>query len=406
MGRIKLQRVKPLPKPHVSQPPETEPPATPSPETGASVPRARLQRWLFVIVAMVALTGSASAWIALRDGARASPTASPSSSPPTTVAHLLALSANDLSSLDLARMNLVCAAGLRGSETLDVEASLRQLNMWAARVATETERYWYQFVEKPEDFNHSEGYFRMLMMITVLQQDLGVHYNLERVDSPDFSNAQDVFISGMIGSTNGGTCSSMPMLYTAVARRLGYPVFIVKAKEHLFCRWDGAWGGTVDRFNIEGAGRGMNSFPDEHYHTWPHPITSEEIQRGFYLRSLNPSETLAMCLAARAYVLEDNGDISAACVMYAEAAKRDTRDQGYPLLASRALRHSKSKVARLPFIPPPDGEPQDLMDFNRRNMERATKNFFPDRPQVPGQILTTDKAAPQPYQPPVPGLDR
>lgn len=168
-----------------------------------------------------------------------------------------------------------------------------------------------------------------------------------------------------------------------MADRLGYPVFIVKAKEHLFCRWDGAWRGTSDRFNIEGAGRGMKSYPDNHHRKWPRPISAAEVERGEYLRSLDPSETLAMCLAARAYVLEDNGEINAACAMYAEAAKRDAKDAMYPLLASRAEKHTKPKVARLPFQPPLDGDPQSINDFNRRNQERAAAAFPP--PPMPGQ---------------------
>jgi len=325
--------------------------------------------------------------------------------PSATLEELLTLTPAELSSVDIARMNLVCAFGLRGSEKLDVNASLRQLDAWASQVAAETERYFYQFAEKPEDFNHSEGYFRILMMITVLQQDLGVQYNMARVSNPDFSNAQDVFISGMIGSDNGGTCSSMPMLYTAIARRLGYPVFIVKAKEHLFCRWDGAWRGKPDRFNIEGAGRGMNAYPDDYYRTWPHPILQTEVDRGEYLRSLNPAETFAMCLAARAYVLEDNGDIPGASAMYAEAAKNDPRDAMYPQLASRAARHAKPKVARLPFVPPVDGDPRTLMDFNRRNQERALTTLPTGVQQPAAPIPQPGVIGSEPWAP-TPRLDR
>lgn len=387
MGRIKPQRVKPLPKPSPVATPGTDTPVAPAHRSAA--------RWLVAGAASLLLAASgALVWhLSSADtGQPVTPAIAPapvaaSVKVPATVDNLLAMKPAELAGVDLGRMNLVCARGLRGSEKLDVDASLRQIDAWAARVRSETDRFFYQFVEKPEDFNRSEGYFRILMMITVLQQDLGVHYNMARVNSPDFSNAQDVFIHGMIGSDNGGTCSSMPMLYTAIARRLGYPVFIVKAKEHLFCRWDGAWQGKADRFNIEGAGKGMNTFPDEHYRTWPHPISAAEVERSEYLRSLDPSETLAMCLAARAYVLEDNGDIKAACAMYAEAAKRDTKDAMYPLLASRAEKHAKPKVARLPFQPPLDGDPQSIMDFNRRNQERAASAFpQPVQPvALPGQ---------------------
>lgn len=343
-------------------------------------------RWIITSIAVLLLAVlGAVIWYLAPDAPKTTAPPALIANPPKvpgTVADLLAMAPSELTSLDIGRMNLVCAQELRGSEKLDVNASLRQLDSWAERVNAETNRFIYQFTGKPEDYKNSEGYFRIMMMITVLQQDLGVHYNMARVNSPDFSKSQDVFIHGMIGSDNGGTCSSMPILYAAIARRLGYPVFIVKAKEHLFCRWDGVWRGKSDRFNIEGAGQGMNSFPDDHYRTWPHPITPAEVERGEYLKSLDPSETLAMCLAARAYVLEDNSDITAASAMYAEAAKRDAKDAMYSRLASRSEKHTKPKAARLPFQPPLDGDPQSIMNFNQRNQKKAA---LPAPPQLAEQ---------------------
>jgi len=299
---------------------------------------------------------------------------------PASVADLLALAPDDAAGLDLARTNLLCAVGLRGSESLQVEAALALLDTWVLRIRSETDRYLFQFIEKPQDYQNSEAYYRVLMMVTVLQQDLGVHYNMARVNDPDFTNAQDVLIGGMLGSANGGTCSSMPVLYTAVARRLGYPVKLVKGKEHLLCRWDGPWRGKQERFNIEGAGRGMNNFPDEHYRKWPHPISQAEVDRGAYLRSLLPAEDLAVCLASRAYVLEANGDIVGAGKLYARAAELDPRDDMLPRLASQAIRHTIPKRVRPAFAPPADGDPMALNAWNQAQQAR----LMPPGPQ-PGQ---------------------
>jgi hypothetical protein len=49
-----------------------------------------------------------------------------------------------------------------------------------------------------------------------------------------------------LGQRRMGTCSSMPVLYVTLGRRLGYPVKLVTAKAHLFVRWEQ----TGERFNL------------------------------------------------------------------------------------------------------------------------------------------------------------
>lgn len=191
------------------------------------------------------------------------------------------MSEEELAKQDIALLNLRSAEGLPGSENLDVSNTLHELAGWANRVRVETDRNFHQFIKKPGEFQNSEAYFRMLLLVTVLQQDDGVHYNTARVKDVDFTKSEDLFIHGMIGSKNGGTCVSMPALYTAVARRLGYPVFLVNAKEHVFCRWDG----RGERLNFEGTNQGMNSFEDKHYMSWPHPISQDEVEHGHCSRN-------------------------------------------------------------------------------------------------------------------------
>lgn len=84
-------------------------------------------------------------------------------------------------------------------------------------------------------------------MVTVLQRNLGVEYNPESMTGPaDCTDSRSLFLHGLL-ETGQGTCLSMPVLYVAIARRLGYPVFLVGAKQHLFARWEG----DGERFNIE-----------------------------------------------------------------------------------------------------------------------------------------------------------
>src|SRR5262249_46571614 len=142
-----------------------------------------------------------------------------------------------------------------------------------------------------DHYHGSEAKFRAEMLVQVLQEDFGVHYDMERVEHVDFRNSKDLFIHGMLQGSNGGTCVSMPVLYAAIARRLGYPVKLVEAKSHLFCRWEGCGpDGKDERFNFDGAGSGFSILDDSYYRSWPKPISDDEITRGEYLKSLNAAE--------------------------------------------------------------------------------------------------------------------
>jgi tetratricopeptide (TPR) repeat protein len=256
------------------------------------------------------------------------PRLSPNQLNPLSLTELLATHPEQLQKVDLAAMNLACAFRLPGADELLAEAKLAILDEWTARVKRETERHLYRLNDPrySAHYKNSEALYRMEMLCQVLQEDCGVRYNLDRVRDVRFSDARDLFIHGMIGDSNGGTCVSMPVLYTAVARRLGYPVHLVRAKGHIFCRWDG----RGERWNIEATGSGgMDSFPDKHYMTWPEAITQDEVKRGEYLKTLDPSEEFAVFLAARGHCLQDNGRFAEAHVAYAYAHKLDPTARDY-----------------------------------------------------------------------------
>jgi len=227
-----------------------------------------------------------------------------------------------LKDADIAELNLRCAEGLPGAEELDIDATLAELDRWAEHVRTETQRHLYRFRSAPEEYENSEAYFRMLMLIVVLQGDLGVQYNPERIDEPEFTNSKDLFIHGMINSDNGGTCVSMPVLYVAVGRRLGYPLHLVVTKGHVFARWDAPNHQNPKfrgRFNIEGTNRGLTTYDDEHYRQWPHMLSDAERNNKWFLKSLTPAESVALFLMQRGHCMEDNGDLHDAQVAYALA---------------------------------------------------------------------------------------
>lgn len=230
------------------------------------------------------------------------------------------LTPEDIPKYDILTLNLLCAKGLPGVGELDVQKYRKTLKAWAAHVKFETERHLYQFHQNPSDFSNSEAYFRMLTLITVLQQDFNIQYNPRLMDIPNgqgqlvsdfFRHAEDVFLYGLIDNRLG-TCASMPVLTVAVGRELGYPLKLVSAKGHLLVRWED----EHETFNIEAAGRGLSTFPDTYYETWPSPLSEEEKQSGFFLTSFSPIEEFVTFLEIRGSCLLDNDRPVEALVVY------------------------------------------------------------------------------------------
>jgi hypothetical protein len=213
----------------------------------------------------------------------------------------------ELSRLDIAAVNLACAADLPGAEQIDEDRCLFTLDYWARTVKRYTEQHWRQFRRKRYDYHNSEPYFRMLCLITVLQRDMGVHYNPDKIPAEAVFDTADSFIHGVIQGP-GGTCATMPVVYAAVGRRLGYPLKLVEAKgegaHHGFARWDegnGKW------MNIE-ATSGFGCPPDDHYRTGRYALTPEHEEAGLFLKSKTPKQELASFLVERAHRWRESGN--------------------------------------------------------------------------------------------------
>jgi hypothetical protein len=235
---------------------------------------------------------------------------------PIELETLLNLSEEQLAKVDTAAANLACADGLPGAEDLEPDSLLEKLYGWTEAVRAETEKYHYKFEADPVSFEHSEARYRMIVLITVLMQDFGVKYNSERIHNVDFTRPHDLFLSGLLRGT-GGTCVSMPVLYVVIGRRLGYPLKLVEAPEHLFLRWEDPR--TGERFNIEGTSQGFVSEPDEYYKEWPRNLSHREHEQGYFLKSLSPKEEVAVFLTTRGHALHDMGNLPEAQETYEKA---------------------------------------------------------------------------------------
>lgn len=279
------------------------------------------------------------------------------SAAPKNLTELLTLQPSQLEKCDIALMDLLCAQGLSGAEGLSITNCLPILDQWAEHIRAETSRNFHRYWDNPADFYNSEGYFRMLMMAVVMYEDFGIRYNPNRITLPDkvdlndsfFANSQDIFLNGLIEGQRMGTCSSMPVLYIAIGRRLGYPLKLVTTKAHLFVRWDTA----ADYFDVEATGKGMNRHDDEHFKQWPFPVTDAEIQTEGFLKSLTASEELAVFLSLRGNCLKETGHLKEAAECYAKASQLAPTWNAYRALLADTVASSSSASSTSTYLETP-----------------------------------------------------
>jgi len=226
---------------------------------------------------------------------------------------------------DIAETNLNLACGLPTAERLDVVGYLQKLDAWSRLVATKTERCLPMFHRSPAEFDNSPAKFRMMALVTVLQRDLGVRYDPACQEGAYCAlEPRTLFIHGLL-DRHGGTCVTMPVLYVAIGRRLGYPLYLVQAREHFFLRWEEPGG---ERFNIEATTLGFTPRDDDHFLRWPKPIRDEEILAGLFLRNLTPQEELAVFLRERGQCWLDHLWTEPALEAFAQAARLASRLPG------------------------------------------------------------------------------
>lgn len=271
---------------------------------------------------------------------------------------------DELAGVDVAVMNLACAAGLPGGEAIDYPGCLETLDRWADVVGQLMERNFdHLYRPRPERYDHSESLFRAVMLVKLLQKFCGVRYNPTKTEPKpsDPYEMIDVFIHGVTQGP-GGTCANLPVVYAAVGRRLGYPLRLVKAKGHLFNRWDDP--ATGERFNFDGATRpgSVNTHPDDYYRVWPSPVNEDEEWQFGYLKSLTARDELAKCIGTRAHQWKEHGNYRAAVATYVMAAGVARQTAMYPWEVRRTA--DEWEVALLNRRPP--GFPDVQVGLNER----------------------------------------
>lgn len=259
---------------------------------------------------------------------------------PQNLNELLSLSSTELEHCDIALMNLLCANNLPGAENLSVDDFLATLDQWAQHISSEIDKNFHHYSEDPAYFYNSTNYYKIAMMAVVLYEDYNIRYNPKWIAAPGtkqsgdhfFADSRDVLIHGLIDKRRMGTCSSMPVLYIALGRRLGYPLKLVKAKGHLFMRWDT----PTEKFDMDATGKGLNKYDDDEYKKCSFPLTASEIQAEDYLKSLSPKEKLSVFLSIRGECQTDNDQLGDALASFSLACRYAPAWKGNQVMFSQA----------------------------------------------------------------------
>jgi len=183
----------------------------------------------------------------------------------SSLAELLALDSDSLGRVDIAVVNLLCAEGLPGTESVDIRGCLNTLETWTQRVRRYTKANTHFYQRDPAAYYHHKGFSKLVSMAVLLKRGLGVAYQPTAIESCDFRDARDDFLQGVL-TRKLGTCASLPVLVVAIGRRLGYPMHLAIARGHVLCQWLND-NGTHVNFEVSGNDGDCSSHKDEHYHS-------------------------------------------------------------------------------------------------------------------------------------------
>lgn len=230
---------------------------------------------------------------------------------PESFEELIILSDEEIENFDIARMNLLCAKGLPGSEDLDIEACIQKLDRWADHIKYREQQSLPAFFKYREKYQNSIALFKGAYLGFAIQDDFQCDYNMElyesgamddRTSTRFFHDSSDIFINGLI-TEQKGTCSSIPVLMVILGRRCDYPFYLVQCGGHMFSRWDDG----TERFNFDITNnKGVKMEADDYYMNFPRSISEKEIAEESLMRNLTNKEMLGVFASLRAVCLQEH----------------------------------------------------------------------------------------------------
>ena len=320
-----------------------------------------------------------------------------------TVAQMMGMSDAELAKVDPLVMNLVVAKGIPECADLDIPKYAATVDEWARAIKEKNTR------------DEREGNGAALLkenrkewlaggMALMLAGTYGIKYTTERLDmlKPEQTYAHGVIDSRM------GTCASMPVLYTAIGWRLGWPIKEVVSQDHCWARWDDGIapekGG--ERFNLEATTVGIAG------HEGQFCIDSDEdyakelktpriaIRSGSDMTSLTRRQTLGVHLQARAAYWEAKKDwksaerdllLATGCfpenrnirIFLFDAMSRNNTER----MTRREIESLAALVDNAGLPPDPSRHPPnrgpgpDVDAINRENARRLSESLAPPQPR-------------------------
>lgn len=275
-------------------------------------------------------------------------------------------SQQELAHVDVGILNLACTEGLPDADDVYVLRCVELLDRWADYVGRFTRSAHSVFLNSPKDFNNSEGYFRSLCLVTALQRDLGLRYNEAKIAEATPLDTADLFVHGALFG-DGGTCVTIPVVYAAVGRRLGYPLKLVTARghraDHLFCRWED----EQDRFNIEATAKGLSCHSDDYYRRGLYVHCPQGEREGGILQSQSPRQELSGFLRTRGFRWLDFNNYRQAVDSFAWAYALDLENR---LMKNTLIGTLNEWGKRLEALEPP-GFPEMVFRWPPRRFPEA-----------------------------------
>ena len=186
---------------------------------------------------------------------------------------------------------------------IDIAAYSRKIDALADQVR--------QFADGTQDPER-----RIRVMNTVLFRMQGFHYDRD----PFSRNKLEYYFLNGILDTKQGICYTLPLLYVAVAQRVGYPVYPVMAPDHMFVRYSDP---SFKEQNIEVTSGGK--YFEDSWYIKDFSISKLGLKSGAYLKTLTYKEFVGQMLSASAFALGRNGNGGRAVQYLEVAVKLDPR---------------------------------------------------------------------------------
>jgi hypothetical protein len=219
-----------------------------------------------------------------------------------TAEQLVGLTDEQLAEFDPLAVNLIVAKGVPRIADLDIRLYQEQVNAWTWDFANRYLPAWATVYEdQPESYGHNSRLFEVGMIQQFFTQEVRIRYREDGCDGIRIRllNPSDMFVNGLL-DTLQGTCANMPVLYLALAWRMGWPVSLACNRAHYLVRYDDG----QCTFNIEAAlvnvtGPGFYWSSDE-LEIKLRNIGRKALSSGSDLKALTPRERLGAFLSMRA----------------------------------------------------------------------------------------------------------